>query len=231
MHDGRGETRRDETVFVIDANGETRAETLRMLNDAGLRAEGFRDCTEFLERVGPGQAGCLLLELGSCVFSELRLHERIASDQILLPVVALAAPGDVASAVAAMKAGAVDCLARPLDVDELVEHVNQAFARDRERRHENVALSRILARVERLTRREKEVMELVVAGHPNKVIAQLLRISPRTVEVHRARVMEKMQARSVSELVRAAMVMNLSASAPAGATALPAAQAAARLAQ
>jgi two-component system response regulator FixJ len=212
MHDAHGEFRREETIFVVDGSLESRAEAIAMLREAGFQVEGYRDCSEFLDRVGPAQAGCLLLDLASCRFSDLRLHERIASDQILLPVVAVTRAGDVSTAVAAMKAGAVDCLERPFQLDDLLEQVNRALAHDRERRYENVALSRILMRVERLTRREREVMELVVAGHPNKVIAQLLRISPRTVEVHRARVMEKMQASSVSELVRAAMIMNLGGS-------------------
>jgi two-component system response regulator FixJ len=209
MNDAQGEFRREETVFVIDGNIDSRREAIVMLREAGFQVEGHRDCGEFLERVGPEQAGCLLIDLRSCRFADLRLHERIASDQILLPVVAITGPGDVATAVAAMKAGAVDCLERPFQLDALVEQINRALAHDRERRYENVAFSRILMRMERLTRREREVMELVVAGHPNKVVAQLLRISPRTVEVHRARVMEKMQAGSVSELVRAAMIMNM----------------------
>ena len=209
MHDGQGEFRREEAIFVIDARGETRNEAVAMLRQAGFQAVGCGDCAEFLERIGPDQGGCLLIDLASCRLADLRLQERIASDELQLPVIVIAGHGDVASAVAGMKAGAVDCLERPFGFDALVKQVNGALARDRERRYENVALSRILTRVERLTRREREVMELVVAGHPNKVIAQLLRISPRTVEVHRARVMEKMQAGSVSELVRAAMIMNI----------------------
>lgn len=216
MHDAQGEVRRDETVFIVDGDGASRSDAIALLRQAGFRVEGYRDCSEFLDQVGPDQAGCLLVDLGSCRFADLRLHERIASDQILLPVIAIAPAGDVSLAVAAMKAGAVDCLERPFEFEELAEQINRALAHDRERRYENVALSRILLRVERLTRREREVMELVVAGHPNKVIAQLLRISPRTVEVHRARVMEKMQAGSVSELVRAAMIMNLGGSGAGG---------------
>ena len=216
MHDAQGEVRRDETVFIVDGDGASRSDVIALLRQAGFRVEGYRDCSEFLDKVGPDQAGCLLVDLGSCRFADLRLHERIASDQILLPVIAIAPAGDVSMAVAAMKAGAVDCLERPFEFEELADQINRALAHDRERRYENVALSRILLRVERLTRREREVMELVVAGHPNKVIAQLLRISPRTVEVHRARVMEKMQAGSVSELVRAAMIMNLGGSGAGG---------------
>ena len=212
MNDGQGEFRREETIFVIDGNMDSRNEAIAMLREAGFQVEGYRDCGEFLDHVGPQQAGCLMIDLRSCRFADLRLHERIASDQILLPVVAVTGPGDVTTAVAAMKAGAVDCLERPFELEELLEQINRALAHDRERRYENVALSRILLRMERLTRREREVMELVVAGHPNKVVAQLLRISPRTVEVHRARVMEKMQANSVSELVRAAMIMNIGSS-------------------
>jgi two-component system, LuxR family, response regulator FixJ len=211
MQNGEFGARDKETVFVIDADATTRSQALAILREAGFAAEGFRLCAEFLERAGPGEPGCLLIELSSCRFSELRLEERIAGDQILLPVLAIAAPGDVTGALAAMRAGAIDRLERPFAPDELVERVNLALARDRERRHGNVALSRILSRLERLTRREREVMALVAAGHPNKVIAQLLRISPRTVEVHRARVMEKMQARSVSELVRFSMVMDMAA--------------------
>jgi two-component system response regulator FixJ len=223
MQDGEFGARGEEAVFVIDADGQTRSRAAAILREAGFATETFRLCAEFLERIGPSRPGCLLIELAGCRFSELRLEERIASDQILLPVIAIAAPGDVAGAVAAMRAGALDCLERPFAPDELIERVNRALARDRERRHGNVALSRILSRLERLTRREREVMALVAAGHPNKVIAQLLRISPRTVEVHRARVMEKMQARSVSELVRVSMVMDMGAP--------PRAAAPARLAQ
>ena len=151
------------------------------------------------------QPGCLVLDLRMPGTSGLELQELMARRGFCLPVILITAHGDVPTAVRAMKAGAIDFMSKPFNDQELLDRIHQALAKDAQVRGERAARADIAARIALLTPREREVMNLVVAGMANKTIAAQLQLSAKTVETHRARVMDKMQAASVAELVRAVL--------------------------
>lgn len=189
-------------VRVVDDNPVLR-ESLRWLLDAdGLEVETYDSADDFLSRGDPRSPGCLLLDLRLPGMSGLELHRQLDARGYRLPVIFMSGHGDVDTAVEAMRAGATEFLTKPFDDAELLAGIHRALEEDRQRRLEGAAREAVEARLARLTRREREVLELVVAGLMNREIGERLHISPKTVEMHRARVMEKMQARTLAELVR-----------------------------
>jgi len=168
----------------------------------GLEAETFASAREFLDNFQPDRRGCLITDIRMPGMSGLELQERLSADGHHIPVIVLTGFGDVPTAVRALKGGAVDFVEKPFDPQSLLDLVHQAMVRDAEIREQAARAAALAERMALLTPREQEVMALVVAGKANKVVAIDLSISERTVELHRGRIMKKMQARSLAELMR-----------------------------
>jgi FixJ family two-component response regulator len=194
------------TVFVVDDDASVRKSLERLLNAAGYRVETFGGAREFLARQRRPTDGpqCLIVDIRMPEVGGLDLQTRLRDADIRVPVVFATGYGDVTSSVRAMKTGAVDFLSKPIDDRELLWAVERGLAIDAERRRTSDLMTTLQARRARLTPRERQVMDLVVTGMLNKQIAGRLGTCERTIKVHRARVMRKMEAGSVAELVRIA---------------------------
>ncbi len=195
----------DPIIFVVDDDEAVRLSTEMLIRSMGLRVETFESATEFLEDFDPQQPGCVILDIRMPGMSGLELQDHLNEMKASIPIIFVTGHGDVPMAVTAMKAGAVDFIQKPFRDQELIDRVHAALDEDREQRQEAAAQGEINERIKTLTSREFEVMGLVVEGKPNKAIAFDLGLSPRTVEIHRARVMQKMAAGSLADLVRMAL--------------------------
>ncbi len=193
------------TVFVVDDDDGVRTSLGILLDSAGYRAVPFASADDFLAQYDPARPGCLLLDMRMPGMTGMELIEELARRGGFVPVIFITGHGDVPMAVEAMKAGAFDFLQKPFSPRNLLERIERALAADTEARQVLSRTEELRQRYTTLTPREKEVMALIVAGHANKVIAMDLGLSERTVEIHRARVMEKMATRSVAHLVRMAL--------------------------
>jgi two-component system response regulator FixJ len=195
----------DATVFLIDDDASVRDSLSLVLSLQGMRTQLFATAEAFLETYRPDWRGCVLTDLQMPGMSGLDLQQALRDRGISLPVVVLTAHGDVSTTRLAMKRGAFDFLEKPIDDGILLDVLQNAIREDTMRhdaqRTEHVARSRI----ERLTPRERDVLHLLVEGLSQRQIAGRLEISPRTVEVYKARMMEKLQCRSVAEVVRTAI--------------------------
>jgi two-component system response regulator FixJ len=189
-------------VHIIDDDDAVRESLGLLLDTAGLAVRTYGSATAFLAVAQGLGGGCILTDVRMPDLDGLALQRRLAEAGVTLPVIVMTGHGDVPIAVAALKAGALDFLEKPFDDERLIAAVRAALAVSRDAQRQAAVVAQIAALLASLTRRECEVLDLMVAGHPNKVIAYELGASPRTVEVHRARVMEKMGARSLAELVR-----------------------------
>lgn len=190
------------TVFVVDDDEAVRDALALHLDLAGLPVRTFASARAFLAAVGPEQGGCAVLDIRMPETDGLALQQEMARRGISLPVIIVTGHGDVPAAVAAFRAGAVDFLQKPFDEDRLIERVREALERDAQARRQSSELADLRRRVATLSPREREVMDLVALGHSNKVVARRLGIGVRTVETHRAKVLEKTGVHSVSELAR-----------------------------
>ncbi len=174
---------------------------VRLLRSDGFAATSFATAEEFLAAPGRAQPGCLLVDLRLPGMSGLDLMKTLLQEGIRAPVIIITGHGDIPLAVSAVKAGAFDFIEKPFDPELLVATIRKAVDRDAARRGGEADVAEIAARAADLSPREREVMDLVISGHHNKSIAASLGISPRTVEIYRANVMNKMQARSLTDLV------------------------------
>lgn len=190
------------TVFIVDDDPGVLDSLKFLMRSVGLTAEIYQSAREFLQAFDLDRPGCLVLDVRMPEMSGLELQERLKSMGSVLPIIFITAHGDIPMAVQAVKAGAVDFVQKPFRDQDLIDKVQAALQQDAESRQRLADRADITERIESLTPRELEVMDLVVEGKPNKAIAHSLGISQRTVEIHRARVMEKMQAESVSQLVQ-----------------------------
>lgn len=192
-------------VFVVDDDDAVRESLGALLESYGFDTVVFPSALDFLAKIGHDAVGCLLADVRMPEMDGLELQERVAADYPNIAVIIITGHGDVPLAVRAMKAGAVDFIEKPFSEDLVVATVRTALERaaslSRTATHAAVAHSRI----DMLTPRERQVLEGLVAGLPNKTIGYDLGISPRTVEIHRARVMDKLNAKSLSDLVRVAI--------------------------
>jgi len=195
------------TVFVVDDDAPVRDGLKLLLRSVGHRVETCASAQEFLDLYTDDRPGCLVLDVRMPGMSGLDLQERLNERRAILPIIFITGHGDVPMAVEALQAGALDFLQKPFRDQELLDRIARALEKDASNRRELVELKQIAARFAELTPRERAVMDLVVQGKANKVIAGDLDISQRTVEIHRARVMEKTQAGSLAHLVR--MVLRL----------------------
>lgn len=197
-------------VFVVDDDEAVRDSLRTLLEIEGFACTTFPSAESFCAAYRPDWRGCLLLDVRMPGMDGVELLETLAQRRSELPVVLMTGHGDVPLAVRAMKAGALDFLEKPVDHDVLLGCLRGALDQARQRSEEQGAATEISGRLDSLTARERDVLECLVIGAANKVIAHELGISPRTVEVYRARVMEKMQARSLSQLVRMALAAGIS---------------------
>ncbi len=192
-------------VYVIDDDPGVRASLRSLLEAAGLPAECFSSCTEFLDRYQPDCSGCLVLDVRLPGMSGLDLQRKLRDDGLNLPAVIITGHGDVPMAVEAMKCGATDFIEKPFTADIILESVKRALRKQESQAAATLTAAQTLERLDTLTPREKQVLNGLVTGQQNKIIAHEMGISARTVEIHRARVMQKMQAKSLPELVRTAV--------------------------
>ncbi len=206
-------------VHVIDDDEAVRDSLAFLFESAGLSVRSYDSAESFLDVAERLRAGCVLTDVRMPGMDGLTLQRRLREQGVHLPVIVMTGHGDVPIAVQALKAGAADFIEKPFDDEALLAAVRTALDAERRTRERQAEIEEIAARIASLTPRERQVLDGLVAGQPNKVIAYDLGASPRTVEVHRARVMEKMGARSLSELVR--MALSVEAGDAAAAAAAP----------
>ncbi|HOY02624.1 MAG TPA: response regulator transcription factor, partial [Zoogloea sp.] len=178
-----------------------------LLESQGFKVAAFASAEDFLKAWRPEFNGCLLLDVRMPGMSGLELHERLRAQYSTLPIIFITGHGDVPMAVAALKKGAVDFIEKPFNDTELLRLVSQCLVSEQEHRARRRQDAEVSRRLDQLTQREREVLDLIIAGKLNKQIADVLGISIKTVEVHRARVMEKMAAQSLAELVQNVMAI------------------------
>jgi FixJ family two-component response regulator len=196
----------EATVFIVDDDEAVRDSLGLLLRSVGYRARCYGSAKDFLKAFDPRDYGCLVLDIRMPGMTGLELQKHLAEIGCNIPIVFITGHGDIPMAVEAVRQGAVDFLQKPFQDQELVDRIDDAMKQAAEQREGELERLEILDRIESLTAREKQVMGEVVLGKANKVIAGDLGVSQRTVEIHRARVMEKMQANSLAHLVRMVMV-------------------------
>ncbi len=191
-------------VFVVDDDQGMRESLRFLLESAGFAVETFSSARDFLEAGGAGKSGCLVADVRMPEMNGLELQEKLAAEGARLPVILMTGHADVPMAVGAMRAGAADFIEKPFADEALIASIRRALAPapERERPAAREVPADLALRLARLTPREREVLDHLVRGSQHKVIAHALNISPRTIEVHRARIMQKMEARNLAHLVQ-----------------------------
>jgi two-component system response regulator FixJ len=197
-------------VFVVDDDAAVRDSIRALLESAGFAVRDFECAKDCLADSTLSQVGCLIVDISMPDMDGLELQQEFVNRRMGLPVIMVTGHADVEIAVRAMKAGAVDFIEKPFDDEALIESVRSALALVNEARSRTQLAQLAEQRIATLTERERQVLEHLVTGRPNKIIAFELDISPRTVEVYRGQVMKKMHARSLSELVRQALAAGIS---------------------
>jgi two-component system, LuxR family, response regulator FixJ len=195
----------DATVFIVDDNNSVRDSLRWLVQSVGLNVETYASAQEFLDSYDYGRAGCLLLDVRMPGMSGLELQEKLAEENIDIPIIIITGHGDVPMAIRAMKSGAMDFIEKPFNDQMLLERIQQAIEVDAKTRTAKSEFDKIQECMDLLTPREREVMDLLALGKCNKTIAAELGLSARTVEIHRGRVLEKMNAGTVCELARMAV--------------------------
>jgi two-component system response regulator FixJ len=198
----------EKIVYIVDDDAGVRRSLERLLDSAGLRAQSYESPLAFLDGAVGLSGGCVLLDVRMPEMDGLTLQAWLAKLEVALPVIVITGQGDVQTAVRAMKAGAVDFIEKPYNDEALLNAIETALARTGrpDRAHESGEAKQ---RIAELTPRERQVLDALVAGHPNKVIAYDLGISVRTVEVHRARMMERLRVRQLAEAIRLSVMAGL----------------------
>jgi FixJ family two-component response regulator len=197
------------TVFIIDDDRGMRQAVQDLVESVGLRAESFATGQEFLNRQRTSDPSCLVLDVRLPQMSGLDFQRRLTEIGVQIPIIFITAHGDVPMSVRALKSGAVEFLTKPFRDQDLLDAIQQALQRDRAAREQQAEVHELHVRYKALTAREREVMGLVVSGMLNKQIASEIGASEATVKIHRANVMQKMQAGSLIELVRMADKLKL----------------------
>jgi FixJ family two-component response regulator len=193
-------------VFIVDDDDAVRDSLRLLMKSVGLRARAFDSAESFLRSYRPETTGCLVLDIRMPGMSGIELQRELARRDYSLPIIFITAHGDIPMAVQAVRSGAVDFVQKPFDDGELVAKIRGALSESLQRQEDDQERAEVRRRASTLTAREREVMSQVVQGKANKVIAGDLGVSQRTVEIHRARVMEKMQAGSLAQLVRMVLI-------------------------
>jgi two-component system response regulator FixJ len=192
----------ETTVYIVDDDDGMRRALHTLLSTVGFKTEVFSKPSEFLTKFHPDDPGCLVLDIRMPEMSGLEVQRHLNTIGSMLPVIFITGHGDVPMAVRAMKEGAFEFIQKPFRDQDLLDGINHALQKDAENRSTLAVRADVQRRLESLTPRERQVMDLVVDGAANKVIAIDLALSERTVEIHRAKVMDKMSARSVAHLVK-----------------------------
>jgi two-component system response regulator FixJ len=198
----------DACIHVIDDDAAVRGSLTFLFEAAGFPVQSYGSAAAFLDAVATLGAGCVLTDVRMPDFDGLALQRRLTELGVAMPVIVMTGHADVPIAVQALKEGAFDFIEKPFDDERLLAAVRGALEAGRQRWGKAAELEAVTTRLASLTPREREVLVGLVAGNPNKTIAYDLGTSPRTIEVHRARVMEKMQARSLAELVRMVLAID-----------------------
>ena len=196
------ETKRKPVIYIVDDDDGMRRALTVLMTTVGYQPAAFARPAEFLAKYDPNQASCLVLDVRMPEMSGLEVQQQLNRNGAMLPVILITGHGDIPMAVQAMKDGAFDFLQKPFRDQDLLDRINAALKQDAQNRESVDRLADLRQRSASLTPREREVLEHVVDGKANKVIAIDLGLSERTVEIHRANVMEKMGARSVAHLVK-----------------------------
>ena len=194
-------------VYLVDDDAAIRDALSLLLSLRGLDSVAFASGEEALEHIEPSARGCILSDLRMPGLGGLEFMEQVQQRDIRIPVVMLTAHGDVATTRAALRGGAFDFLEKPIDDDILIDVLKHAISEDAQGHRQRLETGRQLARIERLTTRERQVLELIGKGLQNRDIATELGISPRTVEVYKARMMEKLDCSSLADAVRMSMLL------------------------
>jgi len=197
------------TVFVIDDHADVRDGVKQLVESVGLRCEAFTSAKEFLERRPTNGPGCLVLDVRLPGMSGLELQSQLAREPGGIPIIMLTGYGDIPMAVRAMQAGAMTFLTKPAAEQELLDAINAAIEKDRARLDAELQLRGLRERYDSLTDRERQILPLIIAGLLNKQIAAEVNLSEVTVKVHRAKLMAKLNAKSLPELVRMAKALNI----------------------
>ncbi len=195
--------------FVVDDDDAVRESLMALLETEGLGVETYASGQEFLDAYDPSRRGCLLLDVRMPDMTGLELQQKLAARPHKLSIIIITGHGDVPMAVKAMKAGAVDFIEKPYSDETILGSVKKACESGAPGAGKGAAVEETAARIALLSRREREVLDQLIIGHQNKMIAYELGISPRTVEIHRSRVMAKMQAKNQSQLVRMALTAGI----------------------
>jgi FixJ family two-component response regulator len=199
----------EQIVFVVDDDESIRVALTYLFQSMNLRVEVFSSAAAFLDSKLPNIASCLVLDIRLPGVNGLEFQGVLATAGVHIPIVFMTGHGDIPMSVKAMKAGAIDFLPKPFRDQDMLDAVMRAFDQDRKRRDEEKAVSQLRHLFESLTRREREVLTLVISGLMNKQIAYRLEISEITVKIHRGQVMKKMEARSLADLVRMAEMLRI----------------------
>jgi FixJ family two-component response regulator len=195
-------------VYIVDDDEAVRDSLCFLLKSVGIVGHGFSSGNEFLNAYDADWQGCILLDIRMPGISGMEVQRQLSERSCPLPIIFITGHGDIPMAVEAMHLGAYDFIQKPFHDQDLLDRIQQALSTYRESQDELTLKKDVQERYEKLTPREREVMEAVVLGHANKVIAMDLELSQRTVEIHRARVMEKMQARSLASLVKYSLLLS-----------------------
>ncbi|MFT5478861.1 MAG: two-component system response regulator FixJ [Planctomycetota bacterium] len=207
-------TASEPTVFVVEADAPLRDSVVALVQGAGLRAEAFPSAGDFLRAFEPHRPGCIVLDVRAPDGAGMNLQEHLRSQPYSPPILMLTDHCDVATAVRAMDHGAFDFIQRPVKGMLLLERIRAALALDAKRRADRAQHAHLRVRLDGLSKREREVLEIVVAGHSNKIVAERLGISTKTIEVHRAHAMKKMKARNLAGLVKMAVALEVTSATP-----------------
>lgn len=197
---------KEPTVFIVDDDLAVGRSIRWLIESIRLQVETFPSAQAFLDGYDAAKPGCLVLDVRMPGMSGLELQERLTAQRVWIPIIFITGHGDVQMAVKAVQAGAFDFVEKPFNDQDLLDRIQKAIAVDAERRGKDARHQQLKSLFVSLTPREREVMDLVVEGLSNKAVANTLGLSAKTVEVHRAKVMEKMHARSVSDLVKMSML-------------------------
>lgn len=191
-----------QTVFIVDDDSSIRHAMGLLMQSVGYDYEIYESADAFMDSQSYDKPGCLVLDIRMPGISGLELQDKLTELGSTLPIIFISGHGDVPMAVEAMQKGAVDFIQKPFRDQELLDRIGDALKANQTKRSELAESASIRERRDRLTSREREVFDLVVTGKPNKIVAYELDVSQRTIEIHRARVMEKMEAKSLADLVR-----------------------------